>query len=843
MLNQNTFKEVTNTASSDFISAISYGAGAWADFNGDNYPDLWVGNHFGPVENSYNRNLFLNNKDGTFTDIVSDVFIPEELKGDYHGAAWADFDNDGDQDLIVAAGGEKAGTNLPPDSDPNRLYINEGGVLRDNARELGLAYDSAKAHAPIWWDFNNDGKLDLFHGSTKRPDRRNPTTLFQQTNTGFEDVGESLLPGHLRGASAKFGALANLSDDHSPALVLPASVRTILDADAGFSFTRPGILNGARDLAVADFNGDLMMDIYLVRRKEDRLAINTGEGLSDRSQSAGINLVSNALGESVVAEDFDNDMDVDVYVVRASDGTSNLPNVLYENQGDGTFTAVEAAGGAFGTTLGDGDSATTADYDLDGFIDLFVTNGSGGNPASQQLFRNQGNGNNWLQIDLEGTASNRDGIGAQVYVTSGGVTQRRDQMGGIHKWSQNYKRLHFGLGQNTQIDKIEIRWPSGLVQELENISVNQIIQISETGSVVENASPVARDDSATTLQNTPVDIDVLANDTDADGDPLTLSIAEAPNNGTVSVNDNNTDTDPSDDFVTYTPNTGFSGTDQFVYRINDSSETDVATVTVTVDDVQSNQPDFLLAFTNAATLSGIRVEDEDIVLYDGDNFSLFFDGSDVGLCTPKLRIAAFDAISDTEILMSFNQEVSIEGIGLVDDSDVVKFTATSLGQSTAGTFEMYLDGSDVGLVRGWEDIDALTQLPDGSLLISTIGRNTVPEFRGSSEDLLLFSPSSLGETTSGSWSLYFDGSDVGLEDRLTEDLDAVSLDATGRLLLSTQRDFVTPDIEGANEDVFVFLGNSTGANTSGSFEPELLFDGSSFGLSYNNIAGIDSFVG
>jgi hypothetical protein len=190
-------------------------------------------------------------------------------------------------------------------------------------------------------------------------------------------------------------------------------------------------------------------------------------------------------GVSAVAGDFDNDMDLDIYLV-CTRLTANLPNMLYENKGNGTFTAVPDAGGAAGTTgslAGVGDSVSTVDYDQDGFLDLFVTNGSmrfywGPN----QLFRNQGNENHWLEVDLQGVVSNRDGIGARVLATAGGVTQLREQAGGMHLGTQNHQRLHFGLGHNTIIDRLLIHWPSGIVQELENVAADQILHVVEAGT-------------------------------------------------------------------------------------------------------------------------------------------------------------------------------------------------------------------------------------------------------------------------------------------------------------------------------------------------------------------------
>ena len=140
------------------------------------------------------------------------------------------------------------------------------------------------------------------------------------------------------------------------------------------------------------------------------------------------------------------------------------------------------AGGAAGSDLGRGDSAVTADYDQDGFVDLFVSNGWDSPPLGlgpHQLFRNLGNSNHWIEIDLEGVTSNRDGIGASVLVTAGGLTQYRSRDGGMHARAQNHTRLHFGLGSNTMIDQLVVKWPSGLVQQLESIPADQILKVRE----------------------------------------------------------------------------------------------------------------------------------------------------------------------------------------------------------------------------------------------------------------------------------------------------------------------------------------------------------------------------
>ncbi len=170
--------------------------------------------------------------------------------------------------------------------------------------------------------------------------------------------------------------------------------------------------------------------------------------------NAGFN--SQARCQSVVSGDFDNDMHEDLFLA-CTGGSHNMANRLFRNNGNGTFTEIANAGGAAGHIgaavaehAGTHESVVVADYDLDGFLDLLVTNGDNMRPlylgGPKELFHNRGgNGNNWVEFDLVGTTSNRDAIGSKVYVTAGGVTQYREQNGGYHKWSQNFMRVHVGL--------------------------------------------------------------------------------------------------------------------------------------------------------------------------------------------------------------------------------------------------------------------------------------------------------------------------------------------------------------------------------------------------------------
>jgi hypothetical protein len=199
------------------------------------------------------------------------------------------------------------------------------------------------------------------------------------------------------------------------------------------------------------------------------LLSNLPEGMTDRTVASNLNTKVHC--GSGIAGDFDNDMDQDVFLVCRA-GVRNIADILLENDGKGVFRVVAGAGGATGPVgmavaqgAGTGESVVSADYDLDGRLDFLVTNGlnmrpQGRNNGPYQLFRNTSPLRNWVEVDLLGTASNRDAIGAKVFATAGGITQVREQNEGYHRWSQNQRRLHFGLGNNTSVT-LRVEWPSG----------------------------------------------------------------------------------------------------------------------------------------------------------------------------------------------------------------------------------------------------------------------------------------------------------------------------------------------------------------------------------------------
>ena len=468
------FQEVTDTAGL-FDNTRSCGS-SWADFSGDGLPDLWVGNH------NYGGRLFRNLGNGIFADATTPELAYHE---DRHGAAWADFDNDGDPDLLVLVGADKGTGNLP-----NQFFVNTNGVLTDRAQSLGLDYGYGRGRTPLWVDWDADGDLDVLVVNKKRVDGLAPTTLFTQQAGRFS----SLPAGNLFPITDDYLFFAQLSLSNSEATHAPVVVihhersypgRIYQFGADGFrnvapQFGFPKIDGTVTDVAVADFDGDLVNDFFLTRSDRslsDKLFVQRPGGMVDATVTAGLGSPSRG-SESVVAADFDNDMDLDLYIVR-TDAEANYYNLLYENLGDGTFRKVTGAGGAIGSMLGIGNDVTTADFDLDGFVDLFITNGAKTSQGPNQLFKNAGNGNRWLEIDLVGTVSNRDGIGARLIARAGGVSQLREKNGGMHRFSQDHSRIHFGLGANPRVDRLTVYWPSGIVQVVDDIATNQIVRIVE----------------------------------------------------------------------------------------------------------------------------------------------------------------------------------------------------------------------------------------------------------------------------------------------------------------------------------------------------------------------------
>lgn len=616
---------------------------SWGDLNADGFPDLWLAKH------QYTPTLLLQNLgNGRFADVTDAVVVDADahMRDDTHGVAWADFDNDGDDDIVEACGGAAgaaASSESISEEGRNNFFVNEGGRLWEQGERFGIGYPRARGRTPSWVDFDNDGLLDLAITAQKTADGQYPSALFRQGLAGFDDVSDDV---GFRAGSCENAMVSSLIPGRSPLLICADSSRVsaVYDTSATPFFEVRSLLGEDLyeaypfDLAIADFDGDLLPDVFGIvappiiaaaaraesgdrihatlrfspehaavsktrsvtgfsftapdearlvfgwetapeqislgragvappagadvglvpphtwpHRVElalspedpslDGLPADMGEGIfvgrvegrwhvravdvdhrlhvaaiaegislpepyGDVSLSQGdplppilflnedgrlrrtmtadtfldpIDAIA-LYGRSLTPGDFDNDMDVDVYV-GTTGNLANTPNLLFENQGDGTFRLVEAAGGASGTQLGKTDTVTSVDFDLDGCLDLFVTQGAYPAPfsyaAGHQLFRNRCDGNHWIEIDLEGVTSSANAIGAVVYAyTPDGRVQMREQANGMHKYAQSYRRIHFGLGANTRVD-LEVRWPSGLVERFPDLAVDRVARLRE----------------------------------------------------------------------------------------------------------------------------------------------------------------------------------------------------------------------------------------------------------------------------------------------------------------------------------------------------------------------------
>ena len=221
------------------------------------------------------------------------------------------------------------------------------------------------------------------------------------------------------------------------------------------------------------------------------LVMNYASGYAEDSSNLGLTAAIQC--SSAVNGDFDNDMDLDIYLA-CRNGASNLENILYVNQGDGHFVkqagaagATGPVGAAFSTGAGTADSVVVADYDVDGFLDLYMVNGFNMRPVGfggpDKLYHNNGNANHWIELDLVGTGtSTRDATGARVLATATGVTQLREQNNGFHRWSQNDRRIHFGLASATEVD-LSIQWPNGVIENFNNVAVDRLYRVTQGAGI------------------------------------------------------------------------------------------------------------------------------------------------------------------------------------------------------------------------------------------------------------------------------------------------------------------------------------------------------------------------
>ena len=462
-----TFTDVTLKAGINF-----HGCGmgvAAADMDNDGYPDIFI--------TVFGKNIFYhNNGNGTFTDETMKSGLGGK-DGFWTGASWADYDKDGYLDLYVCGyvkysqmdkhpALSRENNEEPPDINPlsfppqrNLLYHNNrNGTFTELAIQAGVADPTGKSLSASWCDFNNDGWPDLYVAN---------------------DVGDNAL-------------YLNMGDGTFDEVSHPAHV-----ADGRSSM----------GLAVGDWNNDGNMDLFITHWLAEPNGfyvnkLNTMGKISnfrlslqfeDEADKYGLGQVSlDDVGWGTSFFDYDNDTRLDLLAVNGSTDQQEenpkylvpMKNRLFWNEGpEKGFVEVTSVSGEALSYENVGRGAAFGDYDNDGDVDVFIVNNGG----EGVLLRNDGgNKNNWLQLKLVGTKSNRSAIGARIRIVSGNVSQIREVNNQSSYLSQNSLTQHFGLAKYLKVDTLDIRWPSGLNQQFLNIPVNERIEITEGVKMIKN---------------------------------------------------------------------------------------------------------------------------------------------------------------------------------------------------------------------------------------------------------------------------------------------------------------------------------------------------------------------
>ena len=499
---------------------------AVADYDGDGFEDIFVTDSDAGKPN----HLFHNNGDMTFTDVAVKAGVtggndPLSIVAD---ALWFDYDNDGKPDLLVA----RFGTPI--------LYHNEGnGRFKDVSASSGLK-KFGNTIAVIAFDYNNDGYLDLLFGNYFRPanllelkdphvlpnnldaaDNGGGVTLWRNLGNGrFEEVTEKAGLAKFSGWTLDVGH-GDLNNDGLQDLYVACdygtdhvflnngdgTFREVTEKATGWD-TKKGM-----NVDIADYDDDGWLDVYVTNITDEymkecnMLWHNNGDGtFSDVSKETGT--CDTGWGWAAKFADLDNDGWVDLFVVNGlrSAGpdsyvplllpllttpnldltdVNNWPGIgnrswsgyqkkkLFHNRHDGTFAEISAQAGVDNDL--DGRGIAVADFDNDGRLDLVQAN------ADQPLlfYRNiTEKKTNWAEFRLIGVKSNRDAIGTRVRIRAGDLNQIREVDGGNGYAGQSTKRVHFGLGAATKIDRLDVSWPSG-AKETFSAPVNQITTLKE----------------------------------------------------------------------------------------------------------------------------------------------------------------------------------------------------------------------------------------------------------------------------------------------------------------------------------------------------------------------------
>lgn len=484
------------------VPALVGSGTAWRDYDNDGRLDLYIVNSalVRPAPDAVlpKNALYRNNGDGTFTDVTDAAGVGDTEWG--MGCAFADYDNDGDADLYV--------TNYKA----NQFYRNNGDSTfkRFSSGAGGIGHNGFGAGI-AWGDYDVDGYLDLYIGNyieySKVPQGDEvffPYDFFGQTNILYLNKGDGGFINITDAAKVNGGfhltlgvAAADYDADGDLDLYLANDTdQNILyrnDGELTFMNTnQPDARSGTGDIRSGmgvtwgDYDNDGDLDLFVTNWLDENNVLyrNNGDGtFSDVSARSGI--FESGLGKTCWGTAFfdaDNDGDLDIFFAAghidpASWEAHGQADVFLQNNGDGTFTDIsEAVGLRESEAYGVGRGVVTGDYDADGDLDLFIVN-SGAKPT---LLRNDGgNRQHWLQIRTVGTVSNRDGVGTVVRVSAGELHQIQQVTAGDSYLSQSSPDVEFGLAHHEKVDRIVIQWPSGIVQTLTDVQVNQRIVIEE----------------------------------------------------------------------------------------------------------------------------------------------------------------------------------------------------------------------------------------------------------------------------------------------------------------------------------------------------------------------------
>ncbi len=489
------------------LSNIVEGTGAGAmffDYDGDGHLDIYFVNGCWLREVNDNRGrhlrgklsnqLYRNNGNGTFTDVTKKAGVGDQGFG--FGCSSADFDDDGDLDLYVLNYGS------------NVFYRNDGdGTFTDISRASGLDDSRWSLSAP-WMDFDGDGDLDVyvtnylkydegafrsFYAASGYPGPLSysgePDALYRNNGDGtFTEVTEQsgLLNPNGRGMSA---TLADLDDDG----LMDIYVANDAMGNAFFrnlgsgKFEEQGLITGlafgeggqgvsSMGPTVGDVDRDRRMDLYIPDMGYGCLLMNRGEYFEDQTAASKLAVVCGQYtGWGGVLFDYDNDGHLDVFV---ADGNAHHEyseeDVLMRNNGQGVFEDVARQSGDYFKQKYVGRGATFGDFDNDGDLDLLVVNL---NDRPRLLRNDGGNRRHWLTIAAKRPGGKSDALGARITVKTNTLDQVQEVVPVRGYLSQIDPRLHFGLGDATQADRVEIRWPGGKTTVLTNVPADQIMTV------------------------------------------------------------------------------------------------------------------------------------------------------------------------------------------------------------------------------------------------------------------------------------------------------------------------------------------------------------------------------